>query len=276
MTADEITEAEIICFHVNNMIKDTFEILAEIYKTKREGKTNNVQDSKGCRLIFPHYSPKDGKERETRISEQELRFAFVEAFNRYCTTHEGLQWFYSIETPTMKKYRFSENKKNIYPKIDNTGQSANFDFVIHDHKLKRICLIEFKALNSNWHEHHKDFFKLIKDHIIENSHNALDPHYYPYTQRYFIEVLASYDNETWQNLASKKIKLEDDKIELEETERKVGKEIATNIINYTDSVKESNIKKIRFCCFSLKLNPDEKDKDAPKDNITNKIIPPSK
>ena len=276
MTEKIKEEAEKIRTHVNNMINETFKILAEIYKTnrEREGETDIEHAPKDCRLIFPHYSPKDGKELETRISEQELRFAFVEVFNRYCT-HKDLQWFYSIETPTMKKYRFSENKKNIYPKIDSKGQSANFDFVIHDEGLKRICLIEFKALNSNWHEHHKDFFKLIKDHITENNNNALDP-YLPYTQRYFIEVLASYDNGTCQNLANQKINLKDDKIELEETERKVGKEIASNIINYTAPVQESNIQKIRFCCFSLKLNQDEKDKDAPKGNITNKIIPSSK
>ncbi|MDE6106773.1 MAG: hypothetical protein K2F84_06730, partial [Bacteroidales bacterium] len=103
-----------------------------------------------------------------------------------------------------------------------------------------------------------------------------DAHYQPYTQRYFIEVLASYDDETCQNLANKKINLKDDKIELEETDRTVGEEIATNIINYTDSIQNLDTPKIRFCCFSLKLNKNVTDKDAQKGNITNLIIPPSK
>lgn len=280
MDAEEkIKQANDICCHVNAMIDKTLGLLADIYKKRQEGINNNEKitplsnnkEEEHCRLIYPCYS------NETcRISEQELRFAFLEVFIQYRKDNSEVKdWLYSVETPTMQRYRFSKSAKNIYPKIDSQGQSANFDFVIHDNKLKRICLIEFKALNSNWHEHHKDFFKLIKDHITENNNNALDP-YHPYTQRYFIEVLASYDNGTCQNLASKKINLKDDKIELEETERKVGKEIASNIINYTDSVQESNIQKIRFCCFSLKLKQDKKDKDAQKGNITNKIIPPSK
>lgn len=51
---------------------------------------------------FPKYS---GRYRngETRISEQELRFIFVEQFNKYCKNNS---WnaYYSVETPTEEKY----------------------------------------------------------------------------------------------------------------------------------------------------------------------------
>ena len=186
MTAEEkIEQANFINRHVNTMIVKTFDLLADIYKNRQEGITpqsNNNEEK--CRLIYPCYSNE-----ACRISEQELRFAFVEIFNRYCDL-EGLPWLYSVETPTMNTYFFSKGKKagqEPFPRQDDKGESANFDFVIHDQNLKRICLIEFKALNADKSEHQKDLLKLIKDHEVENLKNK---RYYDYTQRYFIEILS--------------------------------------------------------------------------------------
>ena len=117
---------------------------------------------------------------ETRISEQELRFAFVEAFNSSLAVKDK-NLFYSIETPTRLKYKgFSSD-----PQQDDNGRSGEFDMVIFNEKQERVCLIEFKANNASATDHEKDLLKLDKegDGILT----------------YFIEVLKSYttgDEET--------------------------------------------------------------------------------
>lgn len=206
MTAEEKQKAEIIRLHVNNMIDKTFEKLNRIYENNQEGgKTAQVID--GCRLIFPLYRSQTDDKLKIRISEQELRFAFVDVFHRYCDL-EGLSWFYSIETPTKQKYIFS-NTDNQKPQIANDakegGRSASFDFVIHDEKLNRICLIEFKANNPNPFNHQKDFLKLIEDPRPETTEESLnqDLTYPDNIQRYFIEIVGNYDEGTIKSLADK-------------------------------------------------------------------------
>ena len=111
-------------------------------------------------LVFPKYSCGD-----TRISEQELRFAFVEVFND--KRNENL--FYSIETPTKKKYSFKSD-----PKQNDTGRSAEFDLVIfkkENNELKRVCLIEFKAHSVDKKDYWKDILKLIEDRKDSNGNN---------------------------------------------------------------------------------------------------------
>ena len=84
---------------------------------------------------FPKYS---GRYRngETRISEQELRFIFVEQFNKYCNENNSWNAYYSVETPTEEKYIFSKKgDENCPHKVDgevNGGQSAMIDLSIHD------------------------------------------------------------------------------------------------------------------------------------------------
>ena len=191
MTAEEISE------HVDAMIDKTFQKLNNIYKNNQEGKNNTVPASEeACRLIFPHYTPKDKENKGPRISEQELRFAFTETFIQYCNCKnhhpEVKDWHYSVETPTNKKYIFTEKDGNSnIPRQDDKGQSARFDFVIHDKDLKRICLIEFKALNPDQNDYHKDFEKLIHD--MEDDSIV----------RYFIQVLKSHNNGTSENIAKK-------------------------------------------------------------------------
>ncbi len=139
---------------INEITTKTFEVLKNVYANQKEGH-EFTQGDNGSRLIFPHYSTvyRDG---ETRISEQELRFVFIEQFNTYCVEN-NLNWYYSVETPTEYKYTFTD-KNN--PHKDEDGQSAMFDLCIHNEKLERIALIEFKALNPDKFCYKKDFCKL--------------------------------------------------------------------------------------------------------------------
>lgn len=155
MTPEKVKE------HINNIIKNTYAVLKDVYENQKEG-YNRHPEGKNSRIIFPHYS-KTYRNKETRLSEQELRFIFVEQFNLYCK--DKLDWFYSVETPTEEKYVFSEDGKELKnPRKANAGvdkgQSAMFDLAIHNKKLERIALIEFKALNPDEVCFTKDFLKL--------------------------------------------------------------------------------------------------------------------
>ena len=159
---------------IDDIVVDAFNRINYAYQHHREGiKNEDVEPNEGetkTRIIFPCYC-KDNC--DTRISEQELRFAFVEAFNAsQAVKDENL--FYSIETPTRLKYKdFSSD-----PKQDESGRSGEFDMVIFNEDQERVCLIEFKANNADETDHEKDFLKLEKegDGILT----------------YFIEVLKSY------------------------------------------------------------------------------------
>ena len=93
----------------------------------------------------------------TRISEQELRFVFIEQFNK----HSPNSWYYSVETPTVWKYRFTGVEKPH--KTKKGGQSAMTDVCIHDETGKRICLIEFKFGNPEEFSFTKDLVKLKEE-----------------------------------------------------------------------------------------------------------------
>jgi hypothetical protein len=160
--------------------------IPKIIDAERESKT---------RLIFPRYTKsKKGKDGGTRISEQELRFAFVEAFIAYCDTNDIDDLYYSIETPTSNRYVGFSAKSKISPQRNDTeGRSGEFDLVIfnkENDKLKRACLIEFKAKNAGEIDHWKDMLKL-KEEGEE-------------TLCYFIEVLKSYDEGTKVSLCDDK------------------------------------------------------------------------
>ncbi len=170
---------------ISNLAKDAFNRIDYAYRCQREGK-----HQKGCgevtRLVFPRYT--DGR---TRVSEQELRFAFIEAFIA-SEKVKAMKLYYSIETPTQCKYKdFSSN-----PKVanDGEGRSGEFDMVIFNDKLQRICLIEFKANNPGPIEHKKDLLKLKTEGSQEQTGEIC---------RYFIEVLESYNNGTISNLKDK-------------------------------------------------------------------------
>lgn len=180
--------------HIKEILKRAFEKVQYAYNNHKEGenKDNKHGDNERfSRLVFPSYS-----NNETRISEQELRFAFVEAFNEYCNEKGGdCNLLYSIETPTKEKYSgFSKTKENPNPnpQRDENGRSGEFDMVIFNKELKRICLIEFKANNASDLDHRKDFVKLNEE--KEGGENVL---------RYFVEIIASYDKGTIKNINDK-------------------------------------------------------------------------
>jgi len=74
------------------------------------------------RLVFPSYA--NGN---IRVSEQEARFAFVESVLES-------DFFYSVETPTSRKFQFTGKK----------AVSAQTDFTLRDGMSARILNVEFK------------------------------------------------------------------------------------------------------------------------------------
>ena len=93
---------------------------------------------------------------QVRISEQELRFPFIEYFLK---DHLLSEYSYSIETPTILKYIFSRNGKKITPTPEaDIGRKGNIDVTIFKGD-KRIAIIEFK-MDGSHHSHAKDFIKL--------------------------------------------------------------------------------------------------------------------
>ena len=162
---------------IDEIIKQTFERLDYVYRNHRETNSpKTVKDDTGLsRLVFPMYC--EQQEFKTRISEQELRFAFVETFNKYCDK-KNISLFYSVETPTKGRYScFAKGD----PQESIDGRSAEFDLVIYNNELERVCFIEFKANNADEHDHKKDFVKL--DSETEGNEDVL---------RYFIELIRSY------------------------------------------------------------------------------------
>lgn len=149
--------------HIDNVIERTFKALLFIYNKYANVNVGKISADLKSHIIFPKYS--NG---QLRISEQELRFVFVEQLNKEIND----KWivYYSVETPTICKYRLSGEGS---PKPDNSGRSANFDLVIHDNLHNRIALIEFKANNADKHDHDKDFVKLSNEEENPNKKNSI-------------------------------------------------------------------------------------------------------
>ena len=132
--------------------------LRELAKIANENeKAIKQQESK---LIFPKYCC--GKhEGEKRVSEQESRLLFIRELEKQNET----EFYYSIETPTTKSYKFSDKIEKEYDPnivaVDNGGQSASFDLTLYDNSLERKHFIEFK--NGNVDTVKKDFLKLLCD-----------------------------------------------------------------------------------------------------------------
>ncbi|MBP5504544.1 MAG: hypothetical protein J6X89_00405 [Bacteroidales bacterium] len=162
----------------------TFQVLDKcyVYNDEATGKAN-LQAS-GSRLIFPCYS-KTYRDGERRISEQELRFVFIEQFNKYCE-ETGWDAYYSVETPTEWKYRFSGEAKPHKTK-EKDGQSAMVDVCIHDNKGSRVCLIEFKAGNP-------EAFCYIKDLVKLQEEGQLG---------FFVQLLEKQNSATWPSIIGK-------------------------------------------------------------------------
>lgn len=172
--------------HIERIIHNTYKIIQSVYDNQKEAEgRKSGAPSPLSRIIYPKY-----RNDKTRFSEQELRFIFVEQLNKEIS--EGWDVYYSIETPTTKRYKFKDEEyPKVYSENEKGGQSAQFDLVIHNNKYQRIALIEFKANNTLAMHHEKDFVKLNK----EGSNDILT---------YFLEIVKSSDADTVDSLTKKK------------------------------------------------------------------------
>ena len=216
-------EDEIVKKHIDVIIKKTFNTISVVYRTQMENQKIGTYNNNSSRIIFPLKRESKDKKEEFRISEQELRFVFVEEFNKYCS--KNWDAYYSVETPTSKRYDFSN--KEMPCKVDYpNGQSAMVDFSIflkEQDKLTRVALIEFKALNPDKQSYMKDYVKLLNE----------DQKFV-----YFIMIVKSANDRTIKSIAEK-IKASYDNAGLD-TEKKVefrcldlgtGKEISSIILS---------------------------------------------
>lgn len=169
---------------IAEVLDRTFNTLDKCY-THNDEKSGIANSHKsGSRLIFPRYSKtyRDGKR---RISEQELRFVFIEQFNKYCE-ETGWDAYYSVETPTEWKYRFS-GEANPHKTEGDDGQSAMVDVCIHNNQGSRVCLVEFKAGNPEKFCYIKDLVKLKEEGPLG----------------FFVQFLEKQDSATWENINGK-------------------------------------------------------------------------
>ena len=210
--------------------KQEFEIIIDETFKELDKISRNMSNS---RLIFPKYQNQKGN---LRISEQELRFLFIEHLKPFLEEHN---YYYSIETPTKDHYKFSEKKQQITPrrekskKTDNEKfESASFDLVIHrndiDDNKERVALIEFKS-KGNMHEYAKDICKL------GNKYEGGDT-----TSRYFIIVV----NNTGVNKGKT-------------TEQSIQEKFS-NKNKQIDFKSFKNDKTINIICYSLELGEGKK------------------
>ncbi len=126
---------------------------------------SQIDVSRAGSLVFPQRHGKH--EGSLRVSEQEARFAFVEALCK-------IPLMYSVETPTTKLYRFT----------GKTSLSAQTDLTVYDERGIHICNVEFKAkgVSPSARRHfpiYKDLQKLLREpvwglwfHILEGVDNS--------------------------------------------------------------------------------------------------------
>lgn len=187
---------------IEEIIKDTFNVIKKVYKYQRESNAVQSLQKIGSRIIFPKYSNKNkekGKSgnKEDRISEQELRFIFVEQLNYYLSKNNISNIYYSVETPTENKYVFSEEGSPRVADDDKNnkkGVSARTDLVIYKKdkdKFKKVALIEFKALNPVKKSYEKDFCKLNNEGEGEG------------ILKYFIQIVKNHDDGTIKSIKDK-------------------------------------------------------------------------
>jgi len=136
---------------------DVIKISKQVFKRLAVMDYENDKGNSTEKLIFPNKSQANGNVK--RISEQEFRLLFVEEFKK---AYSSL--FYSIETPTTKKYKFGQSYEDI--KTDNDGQSALLDMCVfnrNENIYERILNIEFKHKNVSIKSIGKDIFKLMNE-----------------------------------------------------------------------------------------------------------------
>ncbi len=152
---------------MESVVEISKQILERLSKMDYERKGGSSKE----RLIFPNTFPSETvmnkgiSEKKlltyTRVSEQELRFLFVEEFLK--EPNNG--FYYSVETPTKEKYKFGKTNDDI--KIDALGRSASIDMCIfkkcNENKYHRLLNIEFKNANASQKSISKDILKLIHE-----------------------------------------------------------------------------------------------------------------
>lgn len=162
---------------IDHVLEESFKVLDPVYRNAKSGTPN---DEPGSRIVFPNK-----RSGEIRVSEQELRFVFVEQLNKYCN-EQSWDIRYSVETPTDKPYNFSKNLSCESP----DGRSAMFDLTVYDIDLHPICRIEFKAHNPEQYSYAKDILKLRTECGDE-------------CVGYFVQMLEKEDNGTSENISNK-------------------------------------------------------------------------
>lgn len=146
---------------------------------------NDVYNNKK-KLLFPLIPNNETKKLDKRISEQEAELLFILELEKKGTR-------YSVEVPTDKSYRFTENGKLLEePRIDLKGNRAGIDvctYIIKDNEPKINHLIEFKAHSCDPKKITKDFIKLLFDQKTKIN--------------YFVHVVKKTDKETFPNIKRK-------------------------------------------------------------------------
>ncbi len=200
MTKQEIKDI------IEKIITDAFIRVQNAYAHRRESYSSiPLEDNNpSSLLVYPQYfhgSPATNSEFTRVSSEQEIRFAFIEAFKDYFENRDE-KLYYSVETPTVERYGFSKGKLQIYESSSTQGRSGNFDLVVHDESLNRVCLIEFKngypgnekaKEGEKYREIQKDFLKLAnpkENKVLENNTGETED-----SLRYFVHTVTSYDKQ---------------------------------------------------------------------------------
>lgn len=172
-------------------------------------------ENHGRHLIWPIYSPLNSNVTTIRTSEQELKQAFIASLEDSINTNK-LKWYYSVETPTISKYKFSNQD---IPKIDENGTSARIDLTIfssHDFKKMSYSIeshIEFKqGATGATKDITKDLLKLSNEPYCAEINSVqidkVSQYYGSQEQRasrthYFIHIVDQIDIKTINNLTEK-------------------------------------------------------------------------
>ena len=239
---------------IDDIINETFNVIKNVYNHQKESteESENAPESKS-RIIFPLYRDRK-KSKTNRISEQELRFIFVEQFNAYienkkADSPELTNLYYSVETPTNKRYIFSKDKDDPEVVEDSKeGVSARTDLSIYEYEKEnekevgiflKKALIEFKAHDPEQKNYRKDLCKLINENPKESERRYL---------KYFIQIVdEKKEEDRWEKIKNEKI------IELEKLHKNKDYSIKYRFLNlYTGNEKKYIIEKdkLRPLCES--------------------------
>ena len=138
---------------IDGIIQATFDYLKQLYKNEK---------SDNLRIIFPRKSSHGQNKRgDIRVSEQELRFAFVEQFLKNI---ESKGWHYSVETPTEFYYKSARNGNE--PALGGS-RSGKIDLTLYDESINPIAFFEFKSGSLSPNDNSGKFKRELKYDIIK-------------------------------------------------------------------------------------------------------------